>query len=157
MYSFKTHYVLLSKHRWNKKQMQNKISICSLFTKLQNKKSGKIDDCDGKWIAVVKQHVNDKDELWRVAEHNWLWITRMQRLLQRCSYQSLHVGLCPDTELSSHSINQCWEAAALAVLLQPWEQDDSSLITPSTEWLGAGCHCICHHSALPISSKHVSC
>lgn len=57
----------------------------------------------------------------------------------------------------SHSINQCWDAAALTVLLQPREQDDSSLITPASEWPGAVCHCICHQSALPISCKHVSC
>lgn len=53
------------------------------------------------WITAVKRHVNDKDELWRGAERNWLWITRMQRLLQWCSYQSLCVRLCPDTGLSS--------------------------------------------------------
>lgn len=53
------------------------------------------------WIAAEKHHVNDKDELWRAAERNCLWITGTRRLLQWCSYQSLRVRLCPDTGLSS--------------------------------------------------------
>lgn len=53
------------------------------------------------WIAAEKHHVNDKDELWRAAERNCLWITGTRRLLQWCSYQSFRVRLCPDTGLSS--------------------------------------------------------
>lgn len=104
------------------------------------------------WITAVKHHVNDKDELWRAAERNWLWITRTQRLLQWCLCQALSWHWA----FLSYSINQRWEVASFAILLQPWKQCDS-LITLSAERLGLGCHCICHHSALPASNKHVSC
>lgn len=58
----------------------------------------------------------------------------------------------------SHSINQRRDAAALTVLLQPREQDDSSMITPSTEWPGGRAAIASVITAPPpISSKHVSC
>lgn len=110
------------------------------------------------WIAAVKHHVNDKDEMWRAAERNWLWITRTQRLLQWCSYQSLRVRLCPDTGLSSLTllINVGMQQ------LSPSSFNPGNKMShhwPHVHWMarGAGCHCICYRGALPVSSKHVSC
>lgn len=109
------------------------------------------------WIAAVKHHVNDKDEMWRAAERNWLWITRTQGLLQWC-YQSLRVRLCPDTGLSSLTllINVGMQQ------LSPSSFNPGNKMShhwPHVHWMarGAGCHCICYRGALPISSKHVSC